>query len=48
MHKKKDNSDREENVKGKIGGWWGEVEERILLWHWNSKVVGGKGNKINY
>jgi hypothetical protein len=28
--------------------WGGEVEERILTGHWDSKVVGSKENKINY
>jgi hypothetical protein len=47
---KKDNSEREKNVKAnRSGGEWSwEVEERILIGHWNSKAVSGKGNKINY
>jgi len=47
MHKKRQFGEREK-PKRRIEGRKGEVEERILIWHWNSKVVDGRRNKINY
>jgi hypothetical protein len=47
MHEKRQFRERGK-CKRQIEGGWVEVEERILIGHWNSKVVGGKGNKINY
>jgi len=47
MHKKRQFREKEKS-KRLIEGREREVEERILIWHWNSKVVDGKGNQINY